>query len=341
MKKLFYIFLFIILLFSFTGCDSTGIKENIQSTQEDSNSFENKPEYIQKDKEFLTSSDEPCKVYYIRDVETQELFWPEISYKKPEGTLINHIAYFGQTDPKKCEYELLVFVNCIQHDFMVDSKKYQTYPFTLTNTDRVYIDLSIDISDTELDEIEYVFIQEPNFNGNKSKDLYTHFNGDLSKYAVVMTDLTRPFVRRIKFDNKTTKNIKYEDNCSIKDLFWQASFIQISHNPIVDETKEKAVFIANSKDTAYLTLTNKEQEETEIALIMMLNNKQIKFQDGNIVKYFKIPPNSHLTYKFNFPEIEEEAIFQFITVPKPFQSITDSDEGRYFKLSQKIIVNPC
>jgi len=339
MKKLFFIFLS--LTFSFMGCSSLNTKENTHNIENDSQILENQPDYIQRDKEFLTSSDEPCKVYYIRDVETEELLWPENSYKKPENGLINHIAYFGQTDPKKCEYELLVFVNCIQHDFTVDGKKYHTYPFTLTNTDRIYIDLSIDVSDTELNEVEYVFIQEPNFDGNDFKSLYTGFNEDLAKYAVVMTDLTRPFVRRIKFDNKTTKGIKYENDCSIEDLFWQASFIQISHNPIVDETKEKAVFTANSKDTAYLTLTNKEQEETEIALIMMLNNKQIKFQDGNIVKYFKIPPNSHLTYKFNFPEIEEESIFQFITVPKPFQSITDSDEGRYFKLSQKIIVNPC
>lgn len=103
-----------------------------------------------------------------------------------------------------------------------------------------------------------------------------------------------------------------------------------------EEGTNKILFSAKSNEKACLTLTNPEKEEIEISLIAILNNKQIPFTDGDIIKNFKIKPKSHLGYEFNFPEVEEESVFQFISVPKPFQNL---NKDRYLRLSYKIILN--
>ena len=338
MKKYIKVFILFFLFISFTGCSFKD--KNISNNTDNIQIKENEPDYIKRDREYLENIKEPSKVLYVRDVKTQELIKSEKVYP-PENGIVNHLAYFAQTDPKEYEYELLVFVDAMQHNFTVDGKEYESYPFKLTNTESIYIDLNIDVSNENANEIEYIFIQHPNFNKEKQEELLDYFEGRLSNYAVVMTDITRPFVWRARLtDNPIEKNIQYEQNYLSKELITNTSFFNITPEPIKEEGTNKILFSAKSNEKAFLTLTNTEKEEIEVSLIAILNNKQIPFTDGDIIKNFKIEPKSHLGYEFNFPEVEEESVFQFISVPKPFQNLKNVDEGDYLRLSYKIILNP-
>ena len=335
MKKYIKILMLIFLFISFIGCSFENKNTHISTERE-----ENEHDYIKRDKEYLENIKTPSKVYYIRDVKTQELTKLENIYPAENG-IINHLAYFGQTEPKEYEYELLVLVDGIQHNFIVDGKQYESYPFKLKNTENIYIDLTIDISNENANEVEYVFIQHPNFNKEKQEYLLNYYDGNLAKYLTVMTDITRPLVWKVRLtDNLLEKNIKYEENYSNKDLLMYTSFFNILNEPINEEGTSELLISATSNEKAYLTLTNEEKEEIEVSIIAILNNKQIPFSDGDIIKTFKIAPESHLEYEFSFPEVEEDSVFQFISIPKPFQNLKNVNEDKYFRLSHKIVLNP-
>ena len=335
MKKYIKILILFFLFISFIGCSFENKNSHISIDTEG-----NEPDYIKRDKEYLESIKNPSKIFYIRDVKTQELTKLEKTYPAENG-IINHLAYFGQTDPKEYEYELLVFVDSIQHNFIVDGKQYESYPFILKNTENIYIDLTLDVSNENANEVEYVFIQHPNFDKEKQEYLLNYFDGNLAKYLTIMTDITRPLVWKVKLtDNPIEKNKKYEEKFSSKDLLINTDFFNILNEPINEEGTSELLISATSNEKAYLTLTNEEKEEVEISLIAILNNKQIPFSDGDIIKTFKIDPESHLEYEFSFPEVEKDSIFQFISIPKPFQNLKNIDENKYFRLSHKIILNP-
>lgn len=231
---------------------------------------------------------------------------------------LTHILDIDQKLEEDREYLLIALSNFQQINFKVNDKTYDYYKFKLKKIDscKLKIDITLPNNSKELD---YILIKKP-------FDLSKDFNLDeiMSLQDIICT--------RFKVNNASQAIDYCKDTQSVSG--------EIDNIWISDEKNVvKALHTINKNKKLYLGIGNDTKSKLDYAVILFNNWKQVRFDDGDLVKYFKLSSNDKKVYELNLSSLTDESYFQAICFPFPFNVDTEEPSSTQAFGSSKSIIS--
>ncbi|MGL5752967.1 MAG: hypothetical protein ACRCXT_20670 [Paraclostridium sp.] len=224
-----------------------------------------------------------------------------IDIAKPQ---LQHTLDLDQSLDENYSYLLMVLVDFNQVKFKVENEVYSYYEFDVNKKDSIQIDLKIDIP-KNAKELDYILIRKPNYMPAKE---------NIEELISLQTVLP------IRFKlNDLDYNLNYETSL---ESFYDG---QIDNIGISDKkNKFDLLYQSNDNSNIYITVGNYSSDDIDYAVVLFNDWEQIKFDDGQLSKVFKLKPDEKQSIQLGLPNVDKDSVFQAIAFPLPYKVSLDN-----------------
>lgn len=249
----------------------------------------------------------------FRDINTNRKINSGTIFEPTNGVLEGRIHY-QQNYVEDCNYILIVLVDYVKKDFMVNGMNYSEFTFTLEKEDEIIMDIKVENIDEKAHEFTYLIIKDINVN-----ELYEN-EKELSLW--MLRETIHSFGGRFLLNESQLDDAEVRYEMDLTSFKTDRSFLLsiVYNHKLMDQYP-----IYNSNDELEILIENEYDYELEYSLLGFLDWKQVSLDGDNLIKTFKIPPNTNVYFKITAPNIYENTPFQIFGFPGSFSR----DIGEY------------
>lgn len=288
------------------------------------------------------------EAYKVMDTSTQTIINLDTVYQLDNESTVRNTVSHQIHKEGSFYYELIVMVDYIQTDFYVDGELYFSYPYSLVDEDLILIDVETVIKDPHAKEIHYMIIKYPHYSD-------TDYD-NIPDFRDTLNAISNPLYWRVRlsYDNdQLIDNMVFEENFLTieEELFIRPiSLLEVSdiNDKYLGEPLETFVdyngfysetLVGNSNQPANILLYNNHEEASEFIVFQLLNWEQVPFDDGNMYKYFSVPPNTGIHYTLTLPVVDKNTPYHIIAFRNPYRYSID-DLQDFIEATSRTIIKP-
>lgn len=262
----------------------------------------------------------------VRDPKTSKT----ISFKdviSPVQGKVNVVYEIQQNMPEAKEYILLILVDDEQRKFTLNGNELMSYTFTLGRESKLLLNIEIAADEKSDHDMMFVIFQEPNYMETDDamgavgiRPAYS------SRFLLQNVSDKSPDLKYIKGD----KTVEYRSD--LRDIFITNDVEVLTVHSVSEGGQKMEAVLSNNRD-----------HEIIYAVGSFLDWKQYPFEDGDMVKYIKIPPQSTKVFELTIPDVSRVTPYQVFATPCGYWFDDDVEfDTSLYRLSASIrtIVTP-